>query len=208
MELDDFVDNVKNGIVPEHSPIQGMDLDMYAWKARKECTDRGMWAIVDKTWTRGLARWIGNRKCLEVMAGAGWLANALNYHGVDIIATDNFSWNEKAHKKMKLVYSVEELGGIESVQKYSDRDILIISWPPYESNEIISICDEWGYEKPIVHIGEGMCGCNAPDAFWNRFNANDWSTEIPQWDGIHDYLCVGKWSKIKVNLGRELEEIE
>ncbi|MBS4199128.1 hypothetical protein KHA93_05595 [Bacillus sp. FJAT-49732] len=49
-----------------------------------------MFANVTVDWVHHLAKWIGTRKCLEVMAGYGYLARLLNYFGVDIIATDNY----------------------------------------------------------------------------------------------------------------------
>ena len=47
-----------------------------------------MWSLVDSVWTRDLADWIDQRICLEVMAGASWLAKALSAHGSSLVATD------------------------------------------------------------------------------------------------------------------------
>ena len=38
--------------------------------ARKICTDRGMWAIIDLKWTKQLSKWIGNRTVLEILRTA------------------------------------------------------------------------------------------------------------------------------------------
>lgn len=208
IDLEQFLDNVKSGILSDSSPINQMNDDnLYAssdilfssFQARQECTKMGMWAIIDKKWTRKLAKWINGRKCLEIMAGAGWLANALNFHGVDIIATDDYSWKDKQHKNMKMVYPIEEISGIKAVKKYNDRDILIISWPPYESEEICNVCNEWN-DKPIIYIGEGIYGCCAPESFWKNFKEiedNDPKIKIPRWYGINDYLWIGYWNKIE-----------
>ena len=115
-----FVENVKNGVLSDHAPYEYEMVDynsfempndpLSSFRAREECCKRGMWAIVDKHWTKELAKWIGNRKCLEVMAGAGWLAKALDFYKVDIIATDDYLWKNGRHKEMKVVYTVEEIG--------------------------------------------------------------------------------------------------
>jgi hypothetical protein len=203
-KLTQFLDKIKAGEVPEESPIELMNPDLCeepiiplhdSFSVRGECNKRGMWAIVDLKWTKNLANWIGDRKCLEVMAGAGWLSKALSHHGIDVIATDDYSW-DKQHSEMEIVYPVEKMSGVEAVKKYVDRDILIVSWPPYESTEICDICNEWGKNKPIVYIGEGIEGCNAPNCFWAKFNETDDPTiMIPRWWGIHDELKIGKWNR-------------
>lgn len=49
-------------------------------------------ARVFRKWTNPLAKFIGGRKVLEVMAGNGMLAYTLKRSGIDIIATDNIAW--------------------------------------------------------------------------------------------------------------------
>ena len=205
--LKQFVDNVKNGVLSDHAPYVYEMVDYNSFErpndplassqARGECCKRGMWAVVDKHWTKELAKWINGRKCLEVMSGAGWLAKALDFHKIDIIATDDYLWKNGRHKDMKVVYPVEELDGLEAVKKYSDRDVLIVSWPPYESDAIISICNEWGNDKPIVYIGEDYEGCCATDLFFKNFKRSEEQTniKIPQWWGLHDQLIIGYWIK-------------
>jgi len=211
--LKQFVENVKNGVLSDYAPIEEMvDYNSFerpndllsSFRAREECTKRGMWAVVDKHWTKELAKWIGNRKCLEVMAGAGWLAKALDFYKVDIIATDDHLWKNGRHKEMKVVYPVEELDGLEAVKKYSDRDILIVSWPPYNEKAICSICDKWGNGKPIVYIGEDYEGCCATDLFFKNFKRSEEqpNIKIPQWWGLHDYLTIGYWNKVKAKVKR------
>ena len=46
---------------------------------------------VFRKWTNPLAKFIGDRKVLEVMAGNGMLAYTLKRSGIDIIATDNIA---------------------------------------------------------------------------------------------------------------------
>ena len=195
IKIEKFIKYLKSGEIPPEPPV---GTSLYGRKfsieteRRSEATERGMWAIVDKIWTKNLANWIGNKKCLEVMAGAGWLAKALNEYEIDIIATDNGEW-DKRHSKMIFVHNIEKLSGIKAVKKYSNRDILIVSWPPYEETEICQICKKWGSKKPIIYIGEGVEGCNAPNEFFNNFQKIDDPPEIPwmAWNGIHDSVIIG-----------------
>ena len=202
-----FIENVQKGVLSDRAPIEEMDDlneissfdSLHSIRSRSECTKRGMWAVIDKQWTKKLAKWINGRTCLEVMAGAGWLAKALSYHKVDIIATDDYSWECRQHKAMIVVHPVEKIDGINAAEKYSDRDILIVSWPPHDEASIHHICKEWGNEKPIVFIGEGDGGCCASDKFWEAFKEDDVqpSIEIPRWWGLHDRLIIGKYSNIE-----------
>jgi len=202
LALGEFMSYIQKGSVPPLPPDgtsrYGFNLnhlgDIGFYEARRECNLRGMWAIVDKRWTHILADWIGNRKCLEVMAGGGWLAGALSDFGIAIIATDDHSWL-KNHTKMMPVFPVQHLDAIGSVRLYSDSDILIVSWPPYGDETICDVCREWGSERPIVYIGEGDGGCNAPECFWNQFERMDDFPDIPLmcWDGIHDSVFSGFW---------------
>jgi len=207
-----FIKSIKKGDIPDDSPKESLGLpwnkplpshDYFtnAFHARSECTKKGMWAIVDKQWTKGLARWIGNRTCLEIMSGAGWLSKALSSYGIDIVATDDFSWkaDKKQHKDITIVHPVETLESTEAVKKYKNRDILIVSWPPLDSEAVCSACSEWGNDKPIIYIGETEGGCCAPENFWNNFKEIDDSPNIaiPNWWGIHDCLVIGRWNEIR-----------
>lgn len=178
------------------------------YKARQECNELGMWPIVDQVWTKALAEWIGPRKVLEVMAGGGWIAKALSEHGVKVIATDDFSWNDR-HTKMELVYPVEKFHALEAIVKIP-ADILLISWPPYEDETISAACRLWDGRKPIIYIGESDEGCNAPESFWKHFRQLGNSPDIPlmSWSGIHDYVFIGHWVSRKRKKAAALTRVE
>ena len=214
MHIDNYLECLKNKTIPPTFPdglISGGgwndEIDrsfdnwfMKVYEAREKLTKKGLWTVIDQKWTKILADWIGDRKCIEIMAGAGWLAKALSESGIDIVATDNDSWTNKAHTELEKVYLIECLDAVEAVSSnYKDRDILIVSWPPYNDDTICEVCEKWGTKKPIVYIGEGEGGCNAPDDFWKRFKKIKNTPDIPMvsWDGIHDYVTIGKWGKAK-----------
>ena len=165
----------------------------YNFSPRDEVVSRGMWALINKVWTKDLAEWIGDRKCLEIMAGHGWLAKALEEHGVDIIATDDYSWIGYRHIKRRPFDLVKKMDGRDAVKRYRRAEVLIVSWPPYNEEEICDICKEWGPDKPIVYIGEGDGGCTATDTFHENFCLiEDVSPfQMQRWDGIHDHVEIG-----------------
>ena len=162
---------------------------------RGMCTSRGMWALIDQSWTKELADIIGDRTCLEVMAGFGWLAKALKQHGVDVTATDDQSWAGNRHSAGTPFDFIENLDALSAIKKYADAEMLIMSWPPYDEDIACLVGKAWGNEKPIIYIGEGYGGCNATDEFHECFNIEE-ELDIPQWDGMHDYLQIGTYNPI------------
>jgi hypothetical protein len=202
LPLSEFLDYVRRYEMPPLPPEtaspwgHAMQGDLDSWNARNECTRRGMWAIVDKVWTQALAEWIGKRKCLEVMAGAGWLAKALADFGVGIVATDNAEWDSR-HDMMLRLCPVEKVEAVEAIVAHPETEVLIISWPPYEDEAVTRACEAWGEGRPIVYIGEKGGGCNAPDSFWRHFVKDSGAPHIPlmAWPGIHDGVSIGSWNK-------------
>lgn len=74
-----------------------------------------------------MVKFIGKNKVLEIGAGRGLFAYLLSLENVDIVATDFASWRRSGFNFMK----IEERDYLDSINKYSDRSVLIIIWPPY-----------------------------------------------------------------------------
>lgn len=198
MEMDQFFRDVKNRKIPDGPPNTYMSGDyMLHSRGREFCTERGMWAIVYRTWTDQLAEWIGDRKVLEIMAGYGWLARALADAGVSVIASDNGSWNNIPHRRIrKPLYDIHEIDAIDAIHKF-DYDVVICSWPPYGDDEIVRVANELYYmyqDKDFVYIGESWGGCNAPQVFFSMFMPYDEQPvdKFMNWNGIHDEVVVGR----------------
>lgn len=201
-----FLENLRNGKIPSEPPDGcsakdfGFPLDidkqLALMKYRHKCLKYGMWPIVDNIWTKVLADWIGKQTVLEIMAGAGWLSKALSVHGVAITTTDDYSWGTE-QQNIKRVFPVQNQCALTAVKRI-DADILLVSWPPYESNIIVDVCDLWGNKNPIIYIGEGKGGCNAPDDFFDYFSPIRNTPPIPLacWFGIHDQVTIGKWKRV------------
>lgn len=210
LELLKFQAYVENGAIPPEPPVgsspfgndYSFEHGMFenCFKVRQFCCKRGMWAIVDSIWTGQLSQWIGSRKCVEIASGAGFLAKALSEAGVDIIATDDRSWNSSKHQNMVFVHPVEKLDALEAVKKYNDRDILIMSWVPYESEIDFQAAEIWGYNRPIIYVGESFEGCTGSQKFWTHFEEYEDLPEfsIMAWPGIHDCVFIGELKVEKI----------
>jgi hypothetical protein len=212
MDIQQFVQSVRDNRIPSGPPMPPgikfrdnhqaetawarVDRNLEWWVLRRECNVLGMWAIVNKIMARSLSDHIKiqcgrNITVLEVMAGRGWLSKALRDCGLKIISTDNQSW-AGTHSFMPAVTSVITMGGKAAVKKYSNADVMIMSWPPMKpaAGEIIKA---WGDKRPVIYIGEGSYGCTATENFWNHFS---WGRPLDingffSWPSIHDAVYMG-----------------
>lgn len=181
---------------------------MAQFKVKDEWNNRGMYAFVCWQWVYPLAKWIGKRKALEIMAGAGWLARALRDKGTEILATDDYSWIDKRGWEPQT--TIERMDATEAVEKYGPTsDLLIISWP-YMDSEAFYALRKWEKAQPgapVIYIGEPEGGCTANEEFFNHFEEidNDWHlfpgrpsfepvrSNYQTWWGLHDRIMLGKY---------------
>ena len=165
-------------------------------------------ALITKTWVKPLAEYIGDKKCLEIMAGKGVLAKALSDYGVEIIATDNYTWkwHRKRDKKEGQIVKSEELwcdvlniDCLEAINKYgSGISYIICSWPPYESTDLhksLLLMRKVNSACKLIYIGEGKGGCTAEDGFFNEARVitsdaqfNSISKLLRSWQGMYDKI--------------------
>jgi len=136
---------------------------------------------VSKRWVKPLSEFIGEKKCLEIMAGKGVLSKCLNDYGVDIIATDDYTWkwhrtqqNKDGEKlnRQELWYDVEELDCMESVDKYgSNTSFIICCCPPFGNDCLYYVLLKMRKINPqcmMIYIGEGKGGCHAEINFFTE----------------------------------------
>lgn len=204
-----------NSPIPETFPFPHRSkYDLWAddameqFKIKGQWNDRGMFAFVCPQWVDPLAKWIGERKALEVMAGAGWLARALRDKGTQLTATDDYSWIDKGGWETQT--TIERLNAVDAVEKYGrNSDVLIISWP-YMDSEAFHALHEWDKARPgapVIYIGEDEGGCTANIEFFNHFQEidNDWHlfsgrpsfepvrSNYRTYFGLHDRVILGKY---------------
>ena len=138
-------------------------------------------ALISKKWVAPLADYIGTKKCLEIMAGKGVLSKALHDCGVDIKATDNYTWKWHRSEQNKggqtlnrdeLWFDVEDIDCIEAITKYGgNTGFIICCWPPYKSDALYHALLKMrivNLKCKLIYIGEEKGGCNAESRFFNE----------------------------------------
>ena len=172
---------IENKELPDSYPdFMTQSSDAHIYTLRKTIIKYMGFVLISKDWINDLSQWIGKRNCLELMSGLGALSYGLRMQGVGIIATDNYSWREKANGEDSLLWNdnkmwtyVENLGTLESIEKYGKNvDIIIMSWPPYDDEIAVKVLKKMRDINPsciMIYIGEGKGGCTANDEFFTMF---------------------------------------
>ena len=136
---------------------------------------------VSANWVKPLSAFIGDKKCLEIMAGKGVLSKALSDYGTDIRATDDYSWrwhrnrqnkDGEGLKREELWHNVEQLDCVESVSRYGRAvDFIICCCPPFGSDSLYCALLKMRKLNPncmLIYIGEGKGGCHGEARFFNE----------------------------------------
>ncbi len=142
---------------------------------------------------KDLVGWLGGRSVLEVAGGVGHLSYWLRKGGIEITCTDNKTWVPF----MTYRPSVEELGAVEAVKKYSNVDVVLLSWPLYDEP---LAHDVWQAMKPgqiLLYIGEGWGGCTGDDKFHEVIGTEMEISESLNinkltFSGLHDWVSLYK----------------
>jgi len=194
-----YIELLEQGKIPPQPPatcsIGGYDYNSSDYRLRNRAT-KHTWPVLDQIWIAALASWIDSRTVLEIMGGSGLLAKALLHQGVNITCTDALSKDYQCTTSpLPIVHHME---AATAIQLYSKKDILLVSWPPYDCSAILDACELWGATRPIIYIGENGGGCNAPEEFFSKFKMLN-EIKHPQipltcWSGIHDSVMIGYYS--------------
>lgn len=86
---------------------------------------QGIYCFYSRALVRGLAELIDGRPCLEIGAGDGTLARFLAAEGVDVVATDDFSWGQH----VTYPKDVRQTPAREALRTFR-REVVLCSWPP------------------------------------------------------------------------------
>jgi hypothetical protein len=89
-------------------------------------------------------------RIIEICAGRGDLSYRLKKHGINIIATDDYSWN------LSTSALVEKLSHLEALEKYKP-EIVLASWIPYKSGIGFDVLD-FPSVKYFIDLGEDVGG--------------------------------------------------
>ncbi|QBC43471.1 SAM-dependent methyltransferase [Iodobacter fluviatilis] len=106
---------------------------------------RGIYCFYSQELIAELAKIIGQRRCVEIAAGDGTLSRFLSDVGVDITASDDFSWG----KVLQYPESVQCLDATSALARFNPQ-VVICSWPPSGNRFEKQIFRKQGVETYIV----------------------------------------------------------
>lgn len=189
-------------LITEYSALKGVNICskslnghrhslMGSLKTFNMLNDLNIWGPIYKNFVKSLAKYIGDRKVLEVCCGNGWLSTGLMFYGVDIMPTDNFSWI--LSNRYKVNAYIKNMEAEEAILKYSDRDMILCSWAPYGDPVLERIYDlSKQYKKTFIFIGEINGGCSGQEEFWERedLKIKELPIEVNSFYGINDVAVI------------------
>jgi len=190
-----------------HNSIQ-FEFDITSLDFNKSFLERdtylkaGMVGFVSWRWVNPFVDWINGRKCLEIMSGRGWLSHALKLKDVDVIATDNLSWQKSSKNWDETLTDIEEIDAVQAIEKYgADVDIVICSWPIPDDTAFKSLkrLNEVNPKAVFVFIGEARSVTCADIDFYEHFKEIEdekfqlVAEKYQSWAGIPERLILGKY---------------
>ena len=161
---------------------------MSFFQARVGMTRKYAWAIPTD---EAIATCIKYAPLIEIGAGRGYWASLIRKSGADILAFDK---DIEANNWKEVGTWTEVSQGDENTIKSCPNRTLFLCWPCYDTPMAYNCLKNYK-DDTLIYVGEGWGGCCANDKFWKEIEKK-WveveSVDIPQWDGMHDYLVVYK----------------
>jgi len=196
------------------------------WGIRDTANGKGDWRIHSKDWRgwrdEGIQNYsfaVPSKEALESIAcyapivemgaGTGYWAYLLQQLHVDIIAYDKqivVEGNDNQFKFRKSWTNIHR-GSPSNLTVHPDRTLLLC-WPDYAS-PFAEQCLRAYPGDTLIFIGENWGGCTADDGFFELLS-KQWTSiktlDIPQWDGIYDYLTIFQHNNHRQYTSREMNE--
>jgi hypothetical protein len=124
---------------------------------------KGIYCFYSRKLICELARIMQGKPCVEVAAGDGILSEFLVGAGVDIKATDNYSWEHA----IKYPESVLKMDAHSALRKFKP-EVVVCSWPPSNNS----------FEKSI--FGSESVGLYILIGSRHKFASGNWSDYLAQ----------------------------
>jgi len=131
-------------------------------------------------------------KIIEVGCGTGWMTYWLRQYGVETkAAIDDGKWQFK-----KQLDFVIRKNAITYLKQSININLIIMSWPNYDSNFALNIWDNLIEGQTLLYIGEGHGGSTANDDFHIKIEGHeikdkwDLNRNFRSFWGIHDRIII------------------
>jgi hypothetical protein len=106
---------------------------------------KGIYCFYSRPLIEALANMIGDRACLEIAAGDGTLSRFLADAGVNVTATDDYSWKHA----VSYPEAVLKLDAGQALKRFRPR-VVVCSWPPANNGFERLVLADPGVELYIV----------------------------------------------------------
>jgi hypothetical protein len=159
-----------------------------AYQARRRLVHRYAFAVPSP---EALALVAQSSPLIQIGAGTGYWAWLLRRdYGADILPYDIHPPREGQNFWFRREWVPILEGREDQAAAHPDRT-LFLCWPPM--TDMAATCLRVYRGARVIVIGEGPGGCTGDEAFYDVLDT-EWdelaTLDLPQWDGIHDYLAV------------------
>lgn len=131
------------------------------WKlfgVRDKYTTKYGYAIITNELLNSMVKVLGKSKTVELGSGTGYLSHLLINRGINLTTVDTCDWYSNYIRE-------PDIKGSYRLMDFSDYDVIIMSWPNYQSNAPAQVLKRMKPRQILMYCGEGHGGCTADDEF-------------------------------------------
>lgn len=187
------VPNLKS--VQEWKILKG-DATIREWEVREDHVKHLGWFILTEETANFLGDFIKGSRVVEVFAGTGFLAHHLRKRSglsrKQYRAYDNASTHAFNTRYPGVTNKNAFMAPIKSA------DIVIMTWPPYDTNHAARIVRKMRVGQCLIFNGEGWGGCTGDDVFFetleDKFTELKYPTEMLDDCHVRFYGLNDRWT--------------
>lgn len=165
-----------------------LDDDMGRWEFRDEYVKHSH-IILSEEFIESFAKHISTYKhIVEVGCGCGYLTYWLKQYGIEMAAVDTKEWGHEYHLDF-----VDKVDGVRYIKDHPEIDLVIMSWPPYDTSDGYNIVRAMKPGQHLIYIGEDRSGCTGSDSMFDYLDdctddldISDVDVNLISHAGIHD----------------------
>ncbi|WP_367295945.1 SAM-dependent methyltransferase [Levilactobacillus yonginensis] len=180
--------------------LPNLDHDLRSFRDYLE-NHYGMWAYTPAPFVGDLAKFVGDRAVLEVMAGNGYISKGLRDAHKTVYATDSQAWTAENETGRHPLTPIEPLSAVAAWNKYQDQiGVVVMSWSPDGLPldwELLQAIRQSSQDVDFVVIGEPHGATGSKD-FWNHADllenkdTRDLNRHYTQIDLVQDHVYLVK----------------